>query len=211
LQHDPSEITLNGNFFDFAYRTPLPGALSLLKSDYIFRFCFTKKDHMAQEEDPTKPSHIDAQGQLRMVDVSNKASTARMARAQALLKCTPKTADALLQGQVKKGEAIAAARVAGTMAAKQTGTLIPLCHPLSLDFIRIDFAKADLGIRIYGEVKCTGRTGVEMEAMVAVAMAGLTLYDMGKSMEKEMVLSEVFLEEKTGGKSHSWKRDADIS
>lgn len=162
---------------------------------------------MTKENDSAQLSHLDSKGRLHMVDVSAKTSTARTARARGLLKCTSSTADALLRGSLKKGEAIAAARLAGIMAAKQTGTLIPLCHPLPLDSVQIEFEKTQEGILIQSEAKCTGRTGVEMEALVAVTVSGLTLYDMGKSVEKEMVLSEVYLETKTGGKSGAWSRD----
>jgi cyclic pyranopterin monophosphate synthase len=161
---------------------------------------------MTKKTNPATLSHLDSKGQLQMVDVSAKASTARTARAQGLLKCTPATADALLSGNLKKGEALAAARLAGVMAAKQTGNLIPLCHPLPLDGVQVEFEKVEHGILILGEAKCTGRTGVEMEALMAVSIAGLTLYDMGKSVEKEMVLTDVYLETKTGGKSGTWTR-----
>ena len=151
-------------------------------------------------------THLDEKGRLQMVDVSKKASTVRTARASALLYCQEETANALLTGSIKKGEACAAARLAGIMAAKQTQSLIPLCHSLPLDSVTIQFEQHPSGIQIQSEAKCTGKTGVEMEALIAASMAGLTLYDMGKSMEKEMVLSDICLLEKTGGKSGHWQR-----
>lgn len=162
-------------------------------------------------ENPTNTgqlTHLDEHGRLHMVDVSGKDSTVRLARAEAILMCTKDTANALLTGNVSKGEACAAARLAGIMAAKQTQSLIPLCHSLPLDAVSVQFEPHPDGIRIFGEAKCTGKTGVEMEALMAVSVAGLTLYDMGKSREKTMVLSGVALLEKSGGKSGHWRRHA---
>lgn len=139
-----------------------------------------------------------------MVDVSAKASTARSATAEGFLRCTPTTRDLLLDATGRKGEAIVTAKVAGVLAAKQTGNLIPLCHPLALSDVQITVEAVDDGLRIEATARCVGPTGVEMEAMTAVAVCGLTLYDMGKSAERGMVLEGVRLLEKTGGKSGPW-------
>ena len=155
-----------------------------------------------------KLSHVDDDGRVSMVDVTPKVESARKAVARGLLRCTTSTRDALLQGTVKKGEALACARVAGVLAAKRTGDLIPLCHPIALTDVQIAFGVDDNGITIEATVSCVGRTGVEMEALTAVSIAGLTLYDMGKAIERTMVLSDVRLVEKHGGKSGLWVRDA---
>ena len=152
-------------------------------------------------------THVDAKGRLSMVDVGAKEVTQRMARARAILRTTPKTRDKLLAGDLVKGEALAAARVAGIMAAKQCGNLIPLCHPLGLTQVVVRFAADYAGVLIETEAHCEAKTGVEMEAMVAASVAGLTLYDMAKAIEREMSLSEVRLVEKRGGKSGVWLRD----
>ena len=151
-------------------------------------------------------THVDAGGSIQMVDVSAKASTARHAVARALLRCTPATRDALLGGTGKKGEAIATAKVAGVLAAKKTGDLIPLCHPLALHDVQVEIVAVDAGLQITTTARCTGPTGVEMEAMTAAAVAGLTLYDMGKAAERDMVLDGVQLLEKGGGKTGLWRR-----
>jgi cyclic pyranopterin monophosphate synthase len=154
----------------------------------------------------TKLTHIDADGAARMVDVTEKAVTARVAVASALLQCTPSTRDALLAGTTKKGEAAATARIAGILAAKQTGTLIPLCHPIALTSVDVDIAAHKNGIAVTATARCVGTTGVEMEAMIAASVAGLTLYDMGKAIERTMVLTAIQLEQKSGGKTGVWKR-----
>jgi cyclic pyranopterin monophosphate synthase len=154
----------------------------------------------------TKLSHIDDGGAARMVDVGGKPSTARIAVASALLRCTTSTRDALLAGTVKKGAAIETARIAGILAAKQTGALIPLCHPVSLTSVDVDITAHDDGLAITATARCVGPTGVEMEAMIAASVAGLTLYDMGKAVERTMVLTSIQLEQKSGGKTGSWQR-----
>ena len=133
--------------------------------------------------DPGTPTltHLSAAGHIAMVDVSAKASTARGATAEGFLRCTPATRDLLLDATGRKGEAIVTAKVAGVLAAKQTGSLIPLCHPLALSDVQITVEGVDDGLRIEATARCVGPTGVEMEAMTAVAVCGLTLYDMGKS------------------------------
>ncbi len=152
-------------------------------------------------------SHLDEHGRLTMVDVSDKPTTKRRALARGLLRCSPAVRDALMTGALHKGEALATAKVAAILAAKGTGGLIPLCHPLPVTDVQVSFAAAEEGVAIACEVRCVGPTGVEMEAMVAVSIAGLTLYDMAKAKDKAMVLSEVRLMEKDGGKSGSWRRE----
>ncbi len=157
---------------------------------------------------PRKLTHVDAAGRVRMVDVSQKADTARSATARALLRCSRATRDALLAGGTKKGEAVATAKVAGVLAAKQTGALIPLCHPIALTDVAVDITAVAAGIAVVATARCVGKTGVEMEAMVAASIAGLCLYDMGKAIEREMTLTDVELVEKSGGKSGTWRRAA---
>ena len=142
-----------------------------------------------------------------MVDVSAKADTEREATARALLRCAPSTRDALLGGTLGKGEAVATAKVAGVLAAKQTGTLIPLCHPIALTDVQLQLTAVDDGIAIEAVARTVGKTGVEMEALVACSVAGLTLYDMGKAAQRDMVLDGVMLVEKRGGKSGTWLRE----
>jgi cyclic pyranopterin monophosphate synthase len=153
-----------------------------------------------------KLSHVDEAGRVQMVDVSDKPETERVAVARALLRCKPGTRAAIAAGTLAKGEALAAARIAGVMAAKRTGELIPMCHPLALTDVKVDFAAVREGIAIEATARTVGRTGVEMEAMVAAAVAGLTLYDMAKAVERGMVLDAVRLVEKRGGKSGIWRR-----
>jgi cyclic pyranopterin phosphate synthase len=157
-------------------------------------------------------SHVDDDGRVTMVDVSAKPETARTAVARALLRCSSATRDALLSSSTsKKGEALVTAKIAGILAAKQTGSLIPLCHPVALSDVAVDVAAVDEGFLIEARVSCVGRTGVEMEAMVAVSICGLTLYDMGKAIERDMVLGDVRLVEKRGGKSGVWRRAGEVA
>lgn len=156
-----------------------------------------------------KLTHVDDQGRVHMVDVSDKAETERVAVARATLRCTPATRDAIAGGTLKKGEALAAARVAAILAAKRTGELIPLCHPLPLTDVQIGLVPTADGIAIEALAKTVGRTGVEMEAMVACSVAGLVLYDMAKAVERGMVLDQVRLVEKRGGKSGHWRREGE--
>ena len=142
-----------------------------------------------------------------MVDVSAKKATVRHATAEGLLRCSTSTRDALLGGTVKKGEAIVTAKVAGVLAAKQTGSLIPLCHPLALSDVQISIVAVDDGLLVTATARCVGPTGVEMEAMTAVTVAALTLYDMGKAVERSMRLDVVRLIEKAGGASGLWRAD----
>ena len=152
-------------------------------------------------------SHFDAEGRARMVDVSAKPETVRAATARGRVRMEAATLDAV--GSAAKGDVIAVAQLAGIMAAKQTGTLIPLCHPIGLDSVsvRIVADPALPGLTVTTEARCTGRTGVEMEAMTAVSVACLTIYDMLKAIDRMMVIEAVELVAKSGGKSGDWQRD----
>ena len=150
-------------------------------------------------------THLDSQGQARMVDVGGKPETRRSATATGRIRMSAEALAAVRDGSGPKGDVLAAARIAGIMAAKKTGELIPLYHPLALDAVTIDFAFEADGIRTTARASLTGRTGVEMEAMTAAALALLTIYDMAKALDKGMVIGEVHLLEKTGGKSGDWR------
>ena len=153
----------------------------------------------------SKLTHLDERGQARMVDVGGKPETARSAAATGRIRMSTEALDAVREGSGPKGDVLAAARIAGIMAAKKTGELIPLCHPLALDAVTVDFAFEGDGVRATARASLTGRTGVEMEAMTAVSLALLTIYDMAKALDKGMVVEEVRLLEKTGGKSGTWR------
>jgi cyclic pyranopterin phosphate synthase len=143
-----------------------------------------------------------------MVDVSAKAESVREATASAVVRMSAAVLDLLLAGGLPKGDALATARIAGIQAAKRTGEWIPMCHPLSLDFVAVDFERTGLGeLRLLCSAKTTARTGVEMEAMVGVAAAALTIYDMTKSADKGIVIGPIQLERKTGGKSGDFARN----
>jgi cyclic pyranopterin phosphate synthase len=151
-------------------------------------------------------THLDEAGAARMVDVGAKLETARSAKARGRITMSAEARAALRKGDVPKGDVIAAARIAGIMAAKKTGDLIPLCHPLTIDSVTIDFAFERDGVEVTAVVSLTGRTGVEMEAMTACCVALLTIYDMAKALDKGMVIDDVRLIEKSGGKSGEWRR-----
>ncbi len=152
-----------------------------------------------------KPSHIAADGSLTMVDVGAKASTARTARAEARVRLTPAAADALRAATLPKGDAFVAAQLAGIMAAKRTGELIPLAHPIPLGAVDVACGWHDATtLRIEARATTHGQTGVEMEAMVAASIAALTVYDMCKALDKGITVESVRLLEKTGGKSGDW-------
>jgi cyclic pyranopterin phosphate synthase len=154
-------------------------------------------------------SHLDEKGAARMVDVTDKAATQRTAWAEGFISMAPETLALVEKGEAKKGDVLAAARIAGIMAAKRTHELIPLCHPLSLTKVAMEFepCRAPAGIRVTAEVKVTGPTGVEMEALTAVSVACLTIYDMLKAADKAMVIEGVRLLEKTGGRSGTYRAD----
>lgn len=146
-------------------------------------------------------THADAEGRVRMVDVSDKPTTARVAVAEGFVHVSAAARRLVRLGGVKKGDPLQAARIAGIMAAKQTSSLIPLCHPLPLSGVDVQVELARGGIAITATVKTTGQTGVEMEALTAVAVAGLTVYDMLKAVDKAMVIDRIRLVEKRGGQS----------
>jgi cyclic pyranopterin monophosphate synthase len=158
----------------------------------------------------TELSHIDASGQAHMVDVGDKEETERAARAEARVVMAAETLAVILDQAVPKGDVIAAARLAGIMAAKRTDELIPLCHQLNLTAVTVQIdADAKLpGLHIVAEVSLRGRTGVEMEALVAASVAALTIYDMCKAIDRGMEVTGVRLLEKRGGRSGEWRRDA---
>ena len=157
-----------------------------------------------------KLSHIDAQGHARMVDVGDKTVTAREATATGTVRMQPETLRLITSGEMPKGDVLAVARVAGIMAAKKTSELIPLCHPLPITSVKVEFTPhQDSGhLDIEARVKVQGKTGVEMEALTAVSVAALTIYDMCKAIEKSMIISDVSLQQKTGGKSGTYTRPA---
>ncbi|HPK52901.1 MAG TPA: cyclic pyranopterin monophosphate synthase MoaC [Smithellaceae bacterium] len=155
-----------------------------------------------------KLSHIDHAGNIQMVDVSSKRSTRRRAVACAKVEMQPRTLKLIAEQQIGKGNVLAAAKIAGIMAAKKTGELIPLCHPLELTLVTVDLQPDFISsqILIRAEVRTMSKTGVEMEAMTAVSVAALTVYDMCKSADKEIIIGEIMLLEKSGGKSGNFTR-----
>lgn len=150
-------------------------------------------------------THLDEQGKARMVDVGGKAETRRVAVAEGRITMSAQALAAIRDGTVPKGDVLAAARIAGIMAAKKTAELIPLCHPLALDAATVDFTLEDSGVRVTASASLSGRTGVEMEALTAASVALLTIYDMAKAVDKGMVISGLRLIEKRGGKSGDWR------
>lgn len=150
-------------------------------------------------------THLDADGAARMVDVSAKAVTAREAIASGRIDMTSDAAAAIAQGLVKKGDVLAVARVAGIMAAKHTADLIPLCHPIALSAVNIDFDLDESGVTVTATARTAGQTGVEMEALTAASVALLTIYDMAKAIDKGMIIGNVRLIAKSGGKSGDWR------
>jgi cyclic pyranopterin phosphate synthase len=156
-----------------------------------------------------KLTHLNREGRARMVDVSAKAETLREAVACGRVDMRPETLELIASGAVAKGDVLAVAQVAGVLAAKQTAQLIPMCHPLFLTSVdlRFTFDTAASGLIIAATVKTSGKTGVEMEALTAVAVAALTVYDMCKAVDKEMVIGQICLLEKHGGKSGDFRRD----
>lgn len=153
-------------------------------------------------------THVDADGRLRMVDVGAKDVTEREAVASGHVALAAATRRAVRDGRLKKGDPLQAARLAAIMAAKRTSELIPLCHPLALTAVEVDLAHTPRGIGIRATVRTTGQTGVEMEALTAVSVAALTVYDMLKAIDKGMVIERVQLEEKRGGRSGYYRRTA---
>jgi len=156
----------------------------------------------------TKLSHLDEQGRARMVDVSEKEVTSRIATARGTVHMRPETLALILEDKIEKGDVFSVARVAGIMAAKKTSELIPMCHPLNITSVKIDLAPKESPTRvdIEASVRVSGKTGVEMEAMTAVSVAGLTIYDMCKAVDREMSIGEIRLVKKSGGKSGTFIR-----
>jgi cyclic pyranopterin phosphate synthase len=152
----------------------------------------------------TKLTHLDSDGAAHMVDVGGKPATARRAVASGRITMSPEALAAIREGNAPKGDVLGTARIAGIMAAKRSGELIPLCHPLGLDAVNIEFAYEADAIRATATASLTGKTGVEMEAMTAASIALLTIYDMAKAIDKGMVIEAVRLIAKTGGKSGDW-------
>lgn len=152
-------------------------------------------------------SHINARGQANMVDVSDKAVTTREAVARGFVRANASTLSAIENDTIAKGSVFATARVAAIMASKKTSDLIPLCHGLPLDQIEVEFAVLEDGIAVQARARCSAKTGVEMEALVAVTHACLTLYDMAKAVDKGMQIGDIYLVRKSGGKSGDWRND----
>jgi cyclic pyranopterin phosphate synthase len=153
-------------------------------------------------------THLNEKGEAHMVDVSPKAETVRDAIASGQVIMKPETLELIRSQSLKKGDVLSVARVAGIMAAKKTPELIPLCHSLMLDQVSVDFDfSSDNTIDIEAKVRCTGKTGVEMEALTAVSVAALTIYDMCKAIDRGMVISDICLQKKSGGKSGTFIRD----
>lgn len=151
-------------------------------------------------------THLDDKGAARMVDVSEKSATVRVAVAEAYIKMLPQTLAMIVEGRHAKGDVFAVARIAGIQAAKKTSDLIPLCHPLMLSSVKVELvAEGAEHIKITATCKLTGQTGVEMEALTAASVAALTLYDMCKAVDKGMIIGQIRLLQKTGGKSGDWQ------
>src|SRR5688572_20881487 len=153
----------------------------------------------------SRMTHLDERGQARMVDVGSKPATARSATATGRIRMSPGTLAAIRDGSGPKGDVLAAARIAGIMAAKKTAELIPLCHPLALESVTVDFAFEDDAVRATATAAISGKTGVEMEAITACSIALLTIYDMAKALDKAMIVEDLRLIEKRGGKSGDWR------
>lgn len=154
-----------------------------------------------------KLTHVDSAGNARMVDVGGKAETHRVAVAKGAIRMSAITLTAIAQGNAPKGDVLGTARIAGIMAAKKTGELIPLCHPLGIDAVNIDFELVETGVECTATATLTAKTGIEMEALTAVSVALLTVYDMAKALDKGMVIEGIRLIEKRGGKSGIWRAD----
>lgn len=154
-----------------------------------------------------KLTHLNERGEAHIVDIGGKAVTARRAVARARLEAKPETVAAIIGGTLKKGDALAVARVAGIMAAKKTSDLIPLCHPIALSKVEVDIAVDGGGLVVTATAETNDRTGVEMEAMTAASVAALTLYDMAKGIDRAMRVTSIELVEKSGGKSGDFRRD----
>ena len=156
----------------------------------------------------SKLTHLDESGAAHMVDVGDKTDTVRIATASGCVIMQPQTLELILSGNAAKGDVIGTARLAGIMAAKKTSDLIPLCHPLMLSKVTVEIEQDEAlpGLRVSATVKLIGKTGVEMEALTAVSVTCLTIYDMAKAVDKGMIISDIAVDSKTGGKSGDWQR-----
>lgn len=153
-------------------------------------------------------THLNERGEAHMVDVGDKDATRRRAVARAVLEAQPETVEAIIGGALKKGDALAVARIAGIMAAKKTADLIPLCHPIALTKVEVEIIGEGVALVITASAETTGQTGVEMEALTAASVTALTLYDMAKAIDRGMTITNVQLVEKTGGKSGDYRRES---
>ena len=165
-----------------------------------------KLDRQRIRKSPAALTHVDARGRVKMVDVGDKPVTAREAVARGSISMSAAARRLVRTGRVKKGDPLQAARVAGIMAAKQTAALIPLCHPLPLSNVEVELTPTSRGYDIEARVRTTAQTGVEMEALTAVAVASLTVYDMVKAVDRGMVIGDIRLVFKSGGRTGTWKR-----
>lgn len=161
---------------------------------------------MSDERNTRTLTHFDDAGNARMVDVGDKAETKRIAVASGRIRMLPETAALIREGRAAKGDVLGVAQVAGIMAAKRTSDIIPMCHPLMLTKVELRFDVLDDAVMIRAEVHTRGQTGVEMEAMTAVSAAALTIYDMVKAVDRGMMIEDIQLESKEGGRSGEWKR-----
>jgi cyclic pyranopterin phosphate synthase len=170
-----------------------------------------KKSNTTRRAASTRLTHLDERGQIRMVDVGEKPITRREAIARGEIRMAPATLDAIIGGKLKKGEALAAARIAGIMAAKRTHEMIPLCHQIALEVVEVDFNPdaANSALQIQARAVTDARTGVEMEALIAVSVAALTIYDMAKAIDKAMVIGSIRLVAKRGGRTGDFVRDGE--
>ena len=163
------------------------------------------------QETPSQLTHLDAEGRITMVDVGAKQITARTAEASGFVRMSPATITAIRERRTPKGDPLETARLAGIMAAKRTAELIPLCHSLALSHADVQITLTDAGAQLTATATTSAQTGVEMEALTAVAVAALTLYDMCKALDRLMVISDIRLERKSGGRSGEWLRPAETA
>jgi cyclic pyranopterin phosphate synthase len=187
----------------------IEGLLAMLEEAGIEVVESADEKSRRKRDSASRLTHFDEQGRARMVDVSDKAGTLREAVAEGTIFMKPETFSLIMQKQVKKGDVLEVARIAGIMAAKRTSELIPMCHPLNVTAVEIGYVSRpeSHSILIEGRARVVGKTGVEMEALTAVAVAALTIYDMCKAVDRAMTISEIRLKEKRGGKSGAFRRE----
>jgi cyclic pyranopterin phosphate synthase len=197
--------------FTAGFRAEAPGQVRVVVRNADLeraRVALAEVEPLHDDQELPELTHFDDFGASRMVDVGEKPVTHRVARASGLVRMKAATRTLIMNREMAKGDVLEVARLAGIMAAKRTGELIPLCHPLPLEAVRIDFAEVDAdGLRIEATVEVTAKTGVEMEALTAVSVAALTVYDMCKSVDREMRIERIQLEEKSGGRSGRFARE----